>query len=97
MKRKGCPHVAKQTHEVFYPTTSSSKKQEGKIGYSETKPKRRELVSGIPRMPTQKGHAQSPAYQAVKYKVEKIHLGLASDDSHVPPTIRSRVQFTAAS
>ena len=26
MKRKGFPHVAKQTHEVFHPTSLSSKK-----------------------------------------------------------------------
>jgi len=26
MKRKDFPHMAKQTHEVFYPTTSTSKR-----------------------------------------------------------------------
>jgi len=60
MKRKRFPHMAKQTHEVFYPTTSSSKK-DSKIGYSGTKPRRRELVLGIPRKPTHKAHAQTPA------------------------------------
>jgi len=48
-----------------------------KIGYSGTKPRRRELVLGIPRMPTHKAHAQTPVYQSVKYKLQKIHLGLA--------------------
>jgi len=51
MKRKGFPYITKQTHEVFYPITSSSEK-DGKIGYSGTKPRRRELVLGIPRKPT---------------------------------------------
>jgi len=66
MKRKGFPHVAKQTHQVFYLTTSSSKKEIAKFRYSETKPRRRELVSGIPRMPTHKAHAQTPEYQNSK-------------------------------
>jgi len=76
MKRKGFPYVAKQTHEVFYPTTSSSKRN-SKIRYSETKPGRRELVLGIARMPTHKAHTQTPAYQSVKKSTNKIHLGLA--------------------
>jgi len=71
MKRKGFPHVAKQKHEVVYPTTSSSKKEIAKIRYSETKPRRRELVSGIPRMPTHKVHAQTPAYQTVKVQTTR--------------------------
>jgi len=76
MKRKGFPHVVKQTHKVFYPTTSSLKK-DSKIGYSETKPRRRELVLGIPRRPTHKAHAQTPASQSVKYKLQEIYLSLA--------------------
>jgi len=33
---------------------------------------------GIPRMPTQKAHAQTLAYQSVKKQsIKKIHLGLA--------------------
>jgi len=66
MKRKGFPHVAKLTHEVIYPTTASSK-EDSKIGYSGMKPRRRELVLGIPKMPTHKAHAQTPGYQSVKY------------------------------
>jgi len=65
MKRNGISHVAKQMHEVFHPTTSSSKR-DSKIGYSETIPRRRELVLGIPRIPTHKTDAQTPAYQLVK-------------------------------
>jgi len=76
MKRKGFPHVAKQTHEVFYPTTSSSKSKKQKIGYSETKPKRRELVLGIPRMPTQKAHAQTPANPSVKRTKYKRYISV---------------------
>jgi len=35
------------------------------------------LLLGMPRMPTHKAHAQTPAYQSVKkYEVQKIHLGL---------------------
>ena len=35
-------------------------------------------VLGIPRMPSHKAHAQTPAYQSVKkYEVQKIHLGPA--------------------
>jgi len=78
MKRKDFPHVAKQTHEVFHHTTSSLKK-DSKIGYSGRKPRGRELVLGIPRMPTHKTHAQTPAYQFKLDKVllKEIHLGLA--------------------
>jgi len=71
MKRKGFPHVAKQTHEVFYPTASRSKRN-SKIRYSETKPRRRELVLGIPRKPTHKAHAQrllrTNQLKSTKYK-----------------------------
>jgi len=30
MKKKSFPHVAEQTHEVFHPTTSSSKMDKNK-------------------------------------------------------------------
>jgi len=70
MKRKSFPHVAKQRHEGFYPTASSSKRISKNV-YSGTKPRRRELELGIPRMPTHKAHAQTPAYQSVKYTTTK--------------------------
>jgi len=34
-------------------------------------------VLGIPRKPTHKAHAQTPAYQSVKIQLKEIHLGLA--------------------
>jgi len=71
MKRKGFSHVVKQTQEVFSLLLRVPRKI-SKIRYSETKPRRRELVLGIPRMPTHKAHAQTPAYQSVKkYEVQK--------------------------
>jgi len=42
MKRKGFPQGANQTPEVFHPTTSSSKMDKTKIGYSGTKAKEEE-------------------------------------------------------
>ena len=32
---------------------------------------------GMPRIPTHKAHAETPAYQGVKVQLRKIHLGLA--------------------
>jgi len=62
MKRNDFPHEDKQTHEGFYTTTSSSKK-DNQIGYSGTKPRRRELVLGIPQMSTSKRSRTDPCVQ----------------------------------
>jgi len=50
----------------FFTLLLGVRKGIAKLGIQRRKPRRRELVFGIPRMPTHKTHAQTPAYQLVK-------------------------------